>query len=185
LDQSDSSFQKQVLFLQLITLLWMCVEAAIATWAAIRAHGAALLGFGADSGIELASALVVLLRFKAGSRVDETNAAKATGFLLFALAAFILGDSILALMNSRLHPEPSYVGIALLVAAAFVMPWLGARKRTLARKTNSAALQADAVQSSLCGCLAFIALGGLVLNAVFRMPWLDPANTPAITNRRS
>jgi divalent metal cation (Fe/Co/Zn/Cd) transporter len=174
LDQG-TSFQKEVLSLQRITLLWMCVEAAIAIPAAVRTHSVALLGFGADSGIELASAVVVLFRFKAGSRIDETKAAKATGLLLFALAAFILGDSILALTNPSFHPEPSYVGIALLVVAAFVMPWLGDRKRTLARKTNSASLQADAVQSSMCGYLAWIALGGLVLNAVFRLPWLDPA----------
>ena len=57
--------------LQLITILWMCGEAAIALFAARRAHSGALLGFGADSGIELVSALVVLLSFKRVAHINE------------------------------------------------------------------------------------------------------------------
>jgi hypothetical protein len=59
-----------------MTILWMCAEAAVAIFAALRAHSVALLGFGADSGIELASALVVYLRFKQLSRINETRAAR-------------------------------------------------------------------------------------------------------------
>lgn len=160
--------------LQFITILWMCAEAAIAIFAALRAHSVALLGFGADSGIELVSALVVLLRFKKISQINEKRAARITGLLLFVLAAFILGSSILAFMNPDFRPQPSYLGIALLVAAAIFMPWLSSQKRKLAAKTNSGALKADAVQSSMCAYLAWIALGGLVVNAVFKISWADP-----------
>ena len=150
------------------------MEAAIAIFAAMRAHSVALLGFGADSGIELASAFVVFLHFKRISRVDEKKAAQITGLLLFALAAFILASSILAFTNPHFRPEPSYLGIALLIAAAIVMPWLSRAKRTLAAKTNSSALKADAVQSSMCAYLAWIALAGLILNALFKFSWADP-----------
>jgi divalent metal cation (Fe/Co/Zn/Cd) transporter len=173
-EQSSSPHQKQIVSLQLITILWMCAEAAIALFAALRAHSVALLGFGADSGIELVSALVVFLRFKKISRVNEKRAARITGLLLFALAVFILGSSILAFTSPGFRPQPSYLGIALLIAAAMVMPWLSSQKITLAAKTNSGALQADAVQSSMCAYLAWIALGGLVLNAIFKVSWADP-----------
>lgn len=153
----------------------MCVEAAIGLFAAIRAHSVALLGFGADSGIELLSAFVVLLRFKGVSQVSEKQAARLTGLLLFALAAFILGSSILAFTMPGFRPETSYLGIGLLVASAMVMPWLSHQKRALAATVNSPALRADAVQSSMCGYLAWIALGGLVLNAVFKISWADTA----------
>lgn len=162
------------MWFQLITIVWMCSEAAIAVFAAIRAHSVALLGFGADSGIELFSAVVVLLRFKGVSHLNEKRAARITGLLLFALAAFILGCSILAFTKPEFRPEASYLGIGLLIAAAIVMPWLSRQKRTLATATNSASLKADAVQSSMCGYLAWIALGGLVLNAVFKISWADP-----------
>jgi divalent metal cation (Fe/Co/Zn/Cd) transporter len=174
-EQSRSPYQKQIVSLQLITILWMCAEAAIALFAALRAHSVALLGFGADSGIELVSAFVVFLRSKKVSHMNEKTAARITGLLLFALAAFILGSSIVAFTNPRFRPEPSYLGIALLIAAAIVMPWLSSQKRTLAAKTSSGALKADAAQSSMCAYLAWIALAGLLLNALFRIAWADPA----------
>ncbi len=160
--------------LQLITILWMCGETAIALFAARRAHSVALLGFGADSGIELVSAFVVLLSFKRVAHINEKRAARITGLLLFARAAFIIGSSVLAFRNPYFRPQPSYLGIALLIGAAFVMPWLSSRKKKLAAKTNSSSLKADAVQSAVCAYLAWIALGGLVVNAVFKVSWADP-----------
>jgi divalent metal cation (Fe/Co/Zn/Cd) transporter len=153
----------------------MCAEAAIAIVAAIRARSIALLAFGADSGIELLSAFVVFLCFRNIAYLNEKRAARITGILLFALAAFVLASSILAFTNPRFRPEPSYLGIGLLVAAAVFMPWLSRQKRTLAVKTNSGSFKADAVQSSMCGYLAWIAFGGLILNAVFKFSWADPA----------
>lgn len=174
IEPGASTVQKQIVWLQLITIVWMCVEAATAVFAALRAHSIALVGFGADSGIELLSALVVFLRFKGVSHVDEKRAARITGWLLFSLAAFVLAGSILAFTKSAFRPEASYLGVALLIAAAFVMPWLAKQKRILAAKTGSVALKADAIQSSMCAYLAWIVLGGLVLNAVFKISWADP-----------
>jgi divalent metal cation (Fe/Co/Zn/Cd) transporter len=173
--QSGSPYQKQIVSLQLITILWMCAEAFVATFSAFRARSVALLGFGADSGIEFVSAFVVFLRFKNIAQVNEKRASRITGLLLFALAAFILSGSILAFTNPGFRPQPSYLGIALLIVAAIVMPWLSSQKRTLAAKTNSGSLKADAVQSSMCAYLALIALGGLVLNAMFNISWADPS----------
>jgi divalent metal cation (Fe/Co/Zn/Cd) transporter len=174
-DQDSAKYQKDVVAVQLITILWMCAEALAAIVAAVRAHSVALWGFGADSAIELVSAVVVLLRFKKITWVNETTAARSTGLLLFALAAFIMGTSILALTRPRFRPGPSYWGIALLIVAGIVMSWLAARKRRLAARTNSTSLKADAVQSAMCAYLACIALGGLVLNAAFKVSWADPA----------
>jgi divalent metal cation (Fe/Co/Zn/Cd) transporter len=171
---SSSPYQKQIVWLQLITILWMCVEAAIALFTALRAHSVALFGFGADSGIELVSALVVFLRFRKVTYVNEKKAARITGLLLFALAAFIPASSVVAFTNPRFRPEPSYLGIGLLIAAGIFMPWLASQKRSLAAKANSGALKADAVQSSMCAYLAWIALGGLVANAIFKISWADP-----------
>ena len=151
------------------------MEAAVAVFAAVCAQSVALLGFGLDSGIELMSAFVVLVRFKTGSHLNEKSAARLTGLLLFALAVLILVSSILALTNPRFKPEPSYLGIGLLIAAAFAMPWLASQKRKLAAEAKSTSLKADAVQSSMCAYLAWIALGGLILNALFNLSWADPA----------
>ena len=170
-----SPYHRKIVQLQLLTIFWMSLEAAIAVFAATQAHSVALLGFGADSGIELMSALVVFVRFQKASRIKERTAARISGLLLFALAAFILFNSILALTNPRFRPAPSYLGIALLIAAAIFMPWLAAQKKQLAKTSHSDSLRADAVQSSMCAYLAWIALGGLVLNAIFNFALADPA----------
>ena len=163
----------RILRLQLFTIAWMTVEVGISIYCAIQARSVALAGFGGDSAIELASASVVLLRF--GSvRITEKHATRVTAWLLFALAAFIVCSSTLALVHPNLRPEPSRLGIALLATAAMVMPWLARQKKELAAETNSSSLRADAAQSSLCGYLAWIALSGLVLNAIFRISWADP-----------
>jgi divalent metal cation (Fe/Co/Zn/Cd) transporter len=78
------------------------------------------------------------------------------------------------LLVSESKPRPSYLGIAVLAIAALVMPWLSLRKRQLAVAANSASLRADAAQSSVCAYMSWIALAGLLVNAVAHVPWADP-----------
>lgn len=167
-------YQQRIVVLQLVTMAWMCLEAGVAIFGALGAHSVALLGFGADSAIELVSASVVFLEFAKRPRDSENNAARVAGWLLLLLAALIVGDATIALTNPRFRPQPSYVGISLLIAAGLAMPWLARQKQALAAKIRSRALKADAVQSAMCGYLAWIALAGLVLNAVFRLSFADP-----------
>jgi divalent metal cation (Fe/Co/Zn/Cd) transporter len=70
--------------------------------------------------------------------------------------------------------------MGILLAAAVVMPLLGSRKRRLAAVTLSAALKADAAESALCGYMAWIALSGLVVNAIWHKPWADPVAALAL-----
>ena len=163
---------RTVIRLQWVTLAWMSVEFAAAVTAGIRARSLALLAFGGDSVIELFSAAVVLRRFYVGERVEQ-NAARITAILLYGLAVFICVESVLSLLGRGQRAEPSYFGIGLLIAAAVIMPWLGRRKRELSTQTCSKALRADAVQSSVCAYMSWIALAGLVFNAFFHLPWID------------
>jgi len=160
--------------IQWLTVGWMTIEVGIAVVAALRARSVALAAFGGDSAIELLSAAVVLARFQSTSRVTEKLAGRITGWLLVALGAYIAVQSLYVLVVARSKPEPSYLGIGLLLVAALVMPWLARRKRQLGIATNSAALRADAAQSSICGYLSWIALAGLLLNALAHASWADP-----------
>jgi Cation efflux family len=80
----------------------------------------------------------------------------------------------------RTEPRPSPVGIVLLILAAAVMPWLARQKRQLSAATGSAALRADAAESAVCGYLALIALGGLAVNAIWKVRWADPVAALAL-----
>jgi divalent metal cation (Fe/Co/Zn/Cd) transporter len=76
--------------------------------------------------------------------------------------------------------KPRLLGIAILIAAAAVMPWLAGEKRRLSGATGSATLRADAAQSALCAYLSLIALVGLAINAIWHLNWADPIAALAI-----
>jgi divalent metal cation (Fe/Co/Zn/Cd) transporter len=46
--------------------------------------------------------------------------------------------------------------------------------------TSSAALKADAAQSALCAYMAWIALAGLLVNAICGITWADPVAALAL-----
>lgn len=166
---------RRIVRLQVLTLAWMSVEAAVSLGAAWGARSPALLGFGGDSAVELLSAAVVLRRFVDSSdeAKAEERAAKITGSLLFVLAAVVVVASVLSLLG-HVEPRPSAPGIVLLILAGVVMPWLAKQKRLLSAETGSAALRADAAESAVCGYLALIALTGLAVNAILGIRWADP-----------
>jgi divalent metal cation (Fe/Co/Zn/Cd) transporter len=169
---------RKVLQLQVMTLIWMSAEAVASLVAAWLSHSPALLAFGGDSLIEFLSAAVVFWRFR--FNLAEARAARVAGGLLFALAGFVVATSILSLVGYA-EAHRNLVGIGILLAAAVVMPWLASRKRKLAVITSSAALKADAAESALCGYMAWIALAGLVVNAIWNKPWADPIAALALT----
>lgn len=165
---------RRIQFLQLFTIAWMACEALASLIAAWIARSPALLAFGGDSLIELLSASVVLWRFTApaASERAEQRAARIAGVLLLLLAAYVTLISVFALLGHS-APKPSPFGICVLIAAALVMPWLAREKRKLSAETGSAALRADATESSLCGYLALIALAGLVMNYFWKVGRAD------------
>lgn len=159
----------------------MSVEAVVSLFAAWRARSPALLAFGGDSAIELFSAVIVLWRFRASAPHEhaERRAARVAGILLFALAAYVAVISVTSLLGYT-EPKPTLLGIAILVAAAVVMPFLAKEKRRLSGATGSAALRADAAQSLLCAYLSLIALVGLAINAIWHVTWADPIAALAV-----
>jgi divalent metal cation (Fe/Co/Zn/Cd) transporter len=153
----------------------MAVEAGVSLSAAWSARSPALLAFGGDSAIELLSAIVVVWRFRAHAPQEqsETFAARIAAVLLFMLAAYVAVTSVMTILG-RSEPKTSYLGIAILIGAAAIMPWLAKEKRRLSAITGSAALRADAAESALCAYLASVALVGLGINTIWHLRWADP-----------
>jgi divalent metal cation (Fe/Co/Zn/Cd) transporter len=152
----------------------MTVEAAISLSAAWKARSPALLAFGGDSAIELLSAAAVLWRFRSSAQErSEKQVARIAAALLFILAAYVAVVSAMTLLGHR-EAKTTYWGIAILIGAAVIMPWLAKEKRRLSAITGSAALRADAAQSGLCAYLSVIALVGLGINAIWHIRWAAP-----------
>ena len=151
------------------------METSVSLAAAWMARSPALLAFGGDSAIELLSAIVVLWRFRAhaAQKESETLAARIAAVLLFMLAAYVAVVSVMTLLGHS-EAKTTYLGIAILIAAASIMPWLAKEKRKLSAVTGSAALRADAAESALCAYLSLVALVGLGVNAIWHVTWADP-----------
>jgi divalent metal cation (Fe/Co/Zn/Cd) transporter len=152
----------------------MAVEAAVSLFAAWMARSPALLAFGGDSTIELLSAVAVLWRFRASTQEQsEKHVARIAAALLFILAAYVAVVSAMTLFGHS-EPKTTYLGIAILIAATAIMPWLAKEKRRLSAITGSVALRADAAESALCAYLSLVALVGIGINAIWHVRWADP-----------
>lgn len=181
LQTATLDIQRRVRRVQTFTVVWMSAEAALSLFAAWRARSLALFAFGGDSAIELLSAVTVLWGFRAQAAGGdgERGAAKVAGGLLFVLAVYVVAASVLSLTGHG-EARPTLLGMAVLVAAAVIMPWLASEKRKLSASTGSAALRADSAQSGTCAYLSVIALVGLVANAIWHVAWADPVAALAI-----
>jgi len=166
---------QKIRHVQVFTIIWMLVEVVVSLFSAWRARSPALLAFGGDSVIELASAVVVLWSFRlsAAGESKEGRAARIAGALLFVLAACVAMVSAVSLLGYG-EPKPSVAGIVILLSAVVVMPLLASEKRKLSRVTGSAALRADAAESAACAYFSLVALLGVGLNTVWHISWADP-----------
>ncbi|HAN23099.1 MAG: hypothetical protein CMH36_13750 [Microbacterium sp.] len=172
-DERRARLHGRVKFIVFFTITWNVIEAIIALSAGALASSAALIGFGLDSVIEVASAAAIAWQF---TRKDPELWEKATvriiGVAFFALAAYITVDAILAFTGVR-EPEHSPVGIGIAVASLIVMPGLAWFEFRTGRELGSKSVQADAKQLLLCIYLSGTVLIGLLLNSLFEWAWAD------------
>ena len=138
----------------------------------------ALVSFGLDSLIEVASALILLWRLRAMDqerrKVAERTARRLVGICFVLLAAYVAVESARALWRHTV-PERSIAGIAIACAAVAVMPLLGRAKRRVAAELGSVALHSDSRQADFCAYLSAILLLGLLLNWLLGWWWADAA----------
>lgn len=170
--------------LEYLTIGWNSLEGVIAVGAGLAAGSIALVGFGFDSAIEVASGMALLWRLHMDAPEQreraEQVALKVVGVSFLALAAYVAFDALQSLVT-REPPEVSYIGIAIAALSLVVMPLLARAKRRVAAKINSRAMQADSRQTDICAYLSAILLGGLILNALFGWWWADPAAALVMT----
>lgn len=166
--------------LEWLTIAWNCAECFIAVVAGWLAGSIALVGFGIDSAIEVASAVALLWRLQHAGAARDQKALRIVGVCFLALAAYVATDAGLMLVR-RQAPEESLTGIVLSLLSLAVMPVLARAKRRVAGQLNSAAMEADARQTDLCAWLSAILLAGLLLNALLGWWWADPAAALAMT----
>lgn len=165
---------RRVRLLVAATITYNVIEAIVAIAAGRIASSTALIGFGLDSAIEVASATAVAWQFS-GRDPDarEHTALRVIAISFFGLAAYVTVASVRSLFGTG-EAAHSTVGIVLAALSLLVMPVLSATQRRAGRELGSASAVADSKQTLLCTYLSGVLLVGLLLNSLFGWSWADP-----------
>lgn len=171
---------KKGIFIEWISFVWMVVEAAVAISSGILAHSLSLVAFGADSIIELIASGVLLWRLiieARGASLERVKKAEkksswVVGIALLLLAIYIVVSSIDKLAMHQ-GTESSYLGIGLAIASGILMSYFSRVKKRIGYEIGSKALRADGACSMVCAYMAWIILGGAILNAWIGWWWID------------
>jgi divalent metal cation (Fe/Co/Zn/Cd) transporter len=168
-----ATLHRRVRLIVAFTISYNVIEAVVAIIAGSVASSAALIGFGLDSVIEVASAAAVAWQY---TRRDperwEKVTVKAIAIAFFTLAAYVTVDAILSLAGVG-AVDRSPLGIAIAVASLLIMPALAWWEIRTGRELGSHSVQADARQLLLCCYLSGTVLLGLLANAMFGWEWAD------------
>jgi divalent metal cation (Fe/Co/Zn/Cd) transporter len=156
------------------TISYNVIEAIVAITAGAVASSTALIGFGLDSVIEVASATAVAWQFSGSDpEAREKTALRVIALSFFALAAYVTVESARALFGAA-EAQPSTVGMVLAALSLLIMPGLSYAQRRTGRELGSRSAVADSKQTLLCTYLSGVLLVGLVLNATLGWSWADP-----------
>jgi len=156
--------------LEVLTIVWMLVEAVLSLGAGVSARSVLLTAFGLDSVVELLSGIVVLRRLQ--GRAGEAVATRISAVLLIALCAYVVLFSLAGLVL-RVMPESSLLGVAVSAVAVVVMPVLAQAKRRVNRTLESPSLRADIAESITCAYMAGATLAGLVVSMATGWWWVQ------------
>ncbi|MGC5311522.1 cation transporter [Micromonospora zamorensis] len=166
---------RRVRLFVVLTITYNLIEAAVAIGAGAIASSTALIGFGLDSIIEVASATAVAWQFSGPNHERrERTALRVIAISFFALAGYVGIESVRALLGAD-RPEHSTIGLLLAAVSLAVMPILSAAQRRAGRELGSASAVADSKQTLLCTYLSAVLLVGLTVNSLFGWWWADPA----------
>ena len=166
--------------LEILTVVWMGAEAALAIGAGIAARSVLLTAFGFDSVVELLSGIVVLRRLgleargapAASTERLELATTRIAAVLLVLLCAYVVATSIAGLAVG-LKPESSVLGIAVAAMAVIAMPLLALAKARANRTIASASLRADIAETVTCAYMAGATLAGVALSALLGLWWIQ------------
>ncbi|NNE11944.1 MAG: cation transporter [Ilumatobacter sp.] len=170
---TNDRLRRRALLLAWATVIYNVIEAVVAIAAGRAASSIALISFGLDSTVEVASAAVIIWQFSGVDENRERVALRLIGLSFFALAAYVSIQAVVDLSTSS-EPDPSTIGIVLAAASLVVMPALAIAKRRTGRALGSVTVAADSQQTVLCTYLSAVLLIGLVLNATVSWWWADP-----------
>lgn len=178
---------RRAALLSWLTIGYNLVEAGVSMAFGWADESVALFGFGVDALIEVASAAMVLWRFRgesgAAAMPNEGRERRATliiGVLFVLLAVGTIAGAALRLAGGE-PPETTVPGVVIALVSLSFMFFLWASKRRAATALDSATVASDAACSLACIQLSGILLVGSALYALApALWWVDAAAAIAL-----
>jgi len=173
---NQDQWRRRALWLSALTIAYNLVEGVVSMAFGWADDSIALFGFGADSFIEVASALLVLWKLlDHGDLARERKATLGIGWLFMALAMGMAGGALLQLLAKH-HPPTTLPGLVISALSLTFMVFLWRAKRRAAQALDSATLEADAACSLACLQLsALLFAGSLLFLLLPTLWWVDAA----------
>jgi divalent metal cation (Fe/Co/Zn/Cd) transporter len=159
--------------LELGTLGWNIVGVFMLGFLAASSSSVALLGFGLDSLIEIGASIVVLWELSGTGEHRQRRALRLIGVAFIVLAAYLLLQSVVALVTHH-HASPATAGIIWTGVTALIMFALALGKSRTGRALHNPVLVTEGKVTFIDGILACAVLIGIALDALFGWWWADP-----------
>ncbi|WP_243302160.1 cation transporter [Geothrix oryzisoli] len=168
---SGPDWRRRALWLAGFTIAYNLLEGLVSMAFGWADDSIALFGFGADSFIEVASALLVLWKLlDHGNLGRERKATLGIGRLFLGLALGIAGGAVLQL-TARTHPPTTVPGLVISVLSLTFMVFLWRAKLRAAQALDSATVAADAACSRACIQLSVVLFAGSLLFVLAPALW--------------
>lgn len=159
-----------------VTIAYNLLEGLVSMGFGVAESSIALFGFGADSFIEVGSAVLVLWRLRADLRCadalvqTERRATRGIGILFLLLAIGTAIGAVVQLITHR-HPGTTLPGVVISVASLLFMAWLWRAKLRVAKALDSRTLEGDAACSLACIQLSGVLFVGSVVFVLWPTLW--------------
>jgi len=178
----NAALRKRAIQLSWFTIGYNIVEGLVSIYFGLEKDSIALTGFGADSFIEVASAVVVLWRFKGEAGfstplaiASERLATRIIGWLFVLLSAGTIAGSAFKLFNHG-SPDTTIPGVIISLLSLSFMFYLWSAKKNVARALDSATVEKDADCSLACIKLSVVLLAGSAFYSLTpSLWWVDSA----------
>jgi len=177
---TQKKWYRKAFVLALFTVGYNLVEGGVSLLAGSRANSMALVSFGLDSFAESLSGLIVLWRFyhahkDSGEENEkkEKMASVLVGYTFYVFGAYVFYDVIKKLIEREI-PEPSVLGIVILILSIIIMPILFYQKYRTGKVLKSQSLVGDSKETLACVFLSVATLLGQLANYFWGLWQLDP-----------
>lgn len=183
MNEEEKQLYRKALFFVGFLLVYNIAEGIVSVIMGYTDDSLALFGFGADSFVEVASNLGVLVMIRriqnnpASDRSTfEKTALRITGYAFYVLSAALIVGAVLSILQNH-HPESTRWGIIISLVSIGVMYYVASSQIRVGKKLNSSPIIADAKCTMVCIYMSIVLLVSSLVYELTGFGYIDAIGT--------